>query len=470
MPDLEQEEILELQESTESHNPFDDPQYVRALVEELIDAPEEEIRARLSDLRIADLAHIIENAEEERRLPLIHSMSVESRGYVLNELDDSVSKKLILTMTSEELAQILKDMESSEATYFLRDMSLNRISEILSHIPLIERINITELLSYPENTAGALMSKEFVAVTETETVKKAIKTIRKISKETDDIHTVFVLDLEGKYRGHISLSKLILTPPTTRVKKIMENELIPLPVGMDREEAAHHFTRYDFITVPVVDERGVMLGRITVDDILEVVQEEASEDFLRMGGVSGEANINTPIFRSAMHRIIWLVVNLGTAFISSYIVSLFEQSISKIVILAALMPVIGNLGGNAAGQSLAVVVRNIALGLIGTRDTGRTLLREVSVGLINGTGMSLISGSIVYLVSGNLPLSLVVTTAMFANILIASFAGTLIPMTMERLKIDPAIASSIFVTTLTDITGFSIFLGLATFAMKMLWL
>lgn len=459
-----------LESSAESAIPIgqEHEERMNRILELALEHRQEEISVLLNELHEPDIAYVLEHLDQENRLFLFHLLERKTQGLVLNELNEPVSLSIIATLSSAELADIIQDIESSEARYLLSDLDLNTISEILSRIPLAERINVTELLSYPEYSAGSIMSKEFAAVHEKDTVKKAIQTLRKIMKETDDIHTVFVIDDQGIYRGHIEISRLVLASPGTRVKRIMRTELMPIPVAMDQEEAAHFFTRYDFITLPVVDNRGVMLGRITVDDILEVVQEEASEDILRMGGVGGEETLVTPVIKASMRRIIWLLINMITAFLASYVVSLFKSTIGQVVILAALMPIVAGMGGNAAGQTMAVIIRNLALGELTSRNKKKAIIRELAMGGLNGLTMGSVAALTVYLVTDNLVLAGVISTAMFCNMIIAATMGTIIPLVLKRLKVDPAIASSIFVTTATDVLGFFIFLGLATLTLPFL--
>ncbi len=438
------------------------------ILEFVLEYRSEELVDLLKDLREPDVAYILVRLTPEDRNFLFPLLEKESRGLVLNELDEQTFREIISTLSSTELAAIIQEMESSDARYLLSKLDLNTISEILSRMPLQYRINVTELLSYPEYTAGALMAKEFVAVNQKDTVKSAIKTIRKISKETDDIHAVYVIDDDGIYKGQVELTRLILATPNTRVKRLMNTELIPIPVTMDQEEAAHFFTKYNFITLPVVDNRGVMLGRITVDDILEVMEEEASEDILRMGGVGGEETLSTPVWKASSGRIIWLLFNMVTAFFASWVVNLFENTIASVVILAALMPIVAGMGGNAAGQTMAVIIRNIALGQLSSHNARRVMIREISLGALNGIAMGSVAAITVMIFTNNYVLSGVIAIALFSNMLIAAATGTLVPMILNRLKVDPAIASSIFVTTMTDVLGFFIFLGLATLTLPIM--
>jgi len=441
----------------------DNPEWEQHL-EELIEKKDlDKIKLFLNELYSADIAYFIHRLDEEDGILLFHMLSPESQGEVLLEMEDSVRDAILKTLTPENLVAIIKEQESDIATDILSHIDSGNISHVLSHLPLIERKRITELLSYPPNTAGALMAKEFVEVLETDTVKKAIQTIREISHYTDDVYMAYVVDKEGKYKGHIHLRKLILAGPGTKLSRIMETELLPIPHDMDQEEIANFFTRYDFISAPVVDSRGVLVGRITVDDILDVIQQEASEDILRMGGISGDETLGTPISLASTKRILWLSVNLVTAFITSYVVSLFSITIEKVVILAALMPVVAGMGGNAATQTMALIIRNIALGELTLANAWRAIRREFAIGILNGLSLGVLTGGLIYLFTNSKPvLGLVMGAAVFTNMIVAASFGAIIPILLKKFKIDPAIASAIFVTTFTDVLGFITFLGLAT--------
>lgn len=431
-------------------------------IETLLDQHRDiELDELLVELYDADVAYLLQHLDQEQRERLLLRLSPERRGLVLLELDDEERKDLLETLTPRQVAEIVQEQESDVAADIIEDLPEETTTEVISMLPQEDRRDVAELLSYPENSAGALMTKQFASVLETSTVKQAIQSIRRATMQSDDIYTVYVVDAGGHYKGHLALDKLILASSRTRVKKIMETELLPIPVNMDREEVAQMFTRYNFISVPVVDAQDVMVGRITVDDILEVVEEEASEDILRMGGVSADETLTSPIFQSSVKRNIWLFVNLLTAFLASSVVSLFEATIEKVVILATLMPIVAGMGGNAASQTMAVIIRNIALGDLSPSGLPRALVREATMGAMNGILQGLITGLGVFLFTGKMVLACVISAAMIINMMIAATAGTAIPLILKKLNVDPAIASSIFVTTFTDVCGFMSFLGLA---------
>ena len=443
----------------------DDPAW-KEHIQHMLEAGEQEaLRSFIESLHPADIAHILGQLEHAYSFYLFQILDAETQGEALLEMEEGEQSAYFRDLSAARLADIVREQESDDAADLLVAMDGRTASSVLSRIPAKDREDFAELLAYSENTAGALMSKEFVAVRVDETVSHAISTIRRVARETDDIHVVYVLDGEGKFRGHVTLHRLVLARPQTKVRRIMDVDLPTIPVAMDQEEVAHFFTRYDIISAPVVDEEGRMLGRITVDDILEVQQEEASEDILRMGGVSGGETFTTPLWVSSLKRATWLVFNLFTAMLSASVVRFFEDTIDKVVVLAALMPIVAGMGGNAAGQTLAVVVRNIALGELEPANVPRAIRREIFLGLVNGVLLGLASGVLVFLFTFKEVLAYIMALAMVFNMLVAATSGVLIPLALKRFKIDPAIASTIFVTICTDVLGFFMFLGLAYLAL-----
>ncbi|EHQ05966.1 MAG: magnesium transporter [Leptonema illini] len=439
----------------------DDPEWEDHLRALLARSDDSELKSFVSDLYTSDIAHFFEKLSFEESDRLFKLLDPEEQGLLLLELDDNIKERFLDHLSHEELATIVGEQQSDTAADILGELDDEQRGRILSRLDPDDRFEVSELLGYPEGTAGSIMAREFVSVLETDTVKKAIANVRRISRETDDIYNVFVVDKAGRYRGHISLRRLILTRPSTRVKKIMEEELLPLPATMDVEEVANSFTRYDFITAPVVDERGVLIGRITADDILEVMQDEASEDFLRMGGVSAEETLKTPVWRAAAVRVLWLTINLATAFLAASIVRFFEDTIEKVVILAALMPIVAGMGGNAASQTMAFTIRNLALGEISKQGSRRVVFREMGIGLINGLSLGIFAGLLVFMLTHHVILSGLISFALFGNMLIAAAIGSSVPILLQKWNIDPAIGSSIFVTTCTDMGGFFFLLGMA---------
>ncbi len=425
------------------------------------DKEKEEAQNFLKELYPADIAFLIERINRGAAWKLFTTLYPKERGEVLNELHASTRQYYIEELEPESLASILETIPSDSGADLLRDLDKIEINKVLGHLPEIQRIRIIELLGYTEKTAGAIMTKEFVAVQASATLKEAIDVIRK-SKIPENIHTIFVVDKAGHYQGHVSLPKLITARPQNKVKHIMEEELMPIPVDTDQEEVGQYFTRYDFITAPVVSSGGSLLGRITADDVLQVVQKEASEDILRMGGLAEEEHINSPLLRSALHRTTWLLLNLVTVLISVLVIRLFSETIEKAVILAVLMPVVVSLGGNAGGQSMTLAIRNIALGELTHGVRYRLFFRELITGLFNGFILGLVTSSVVYISMDSYPLASILFLSIMVTIFFAGLIGFFIPQLLRYLHIDPAIGSVILVTAFSDAFGFFLFLGLAS--------
>ena len=418
------------------------------------------IRLLLKELYPADIAFLLESLELAKGLNLFEELSRERQGEVLSELGDLNCRQYLAQLSPRALKDILRQLPTDRITHLLEKTDKERRKVLLASLSEKQRAGFFELLAYPEHTAGAIMRKEYVSVKPGDTIKKAISALRN-SPHKENIHAVFVCDHEGRYQGHIALSKLVLVRPQSKVEQIMEQELMPIPIETDHEEVAQFFTRYDFISAPVVDTEGFLRGRITADDVLQVVQEEASEDILRMGGIREEEQINTPILQASLHRVSWLILNLMTAFISALVIRLFDQTIEKTIMLAALMPIVTSLGSSAGGQSMALAVRQAALGESSFRNIPKVLRREILISSLNGGLIAMITSFIVYFSTQNILLSAILLAALLSNIIIATLSGAFIPRVLHHLKIDPAVASVILVTSFSDIMGFFLFLGCA---------
>ncbi|GIX40931.1 MAG: magnesium transporter MgtE [Leptospiraceae bacterium] len=460
--------LLEIKSREDYLTFLESKEWKEHLLRLLQEEKEQEIKEILDELYDSDIAFFIEQIDKEDAIKLLQYLEPERQGAVLLELDTHVRNELIKELSPEKIKIIVDELESDLQADILNALTEDKKSRVLSLLNPEDRFDVTELLNYPEGTAGSIMSKEIVAVPEDATVNQAINVLRKVSKETDDIYNVFVIDEFGRYKGHITLRKLILSKPTTKVKRIMETELLPIPVDMDVEEVANFFTRYDLITAPVVDEKGILVGRITADDIMEVIQEESTEDILRLGGVSEEETIETPLWKAAWTRTYWLIINLATAFLAASVVKLFEDNIQKVVTLASFLPIVAGMGGNAATQTMSFIIRNIALGEIKEKGEKRFLIRSLLLGLLTGISLSFISMLIIYLLTSNIWLTIIMGIAMFGNLVIAAITGAIVPILLDKLNIDPAIASSIFVTTFTDMGGFFLVLSFASLFMNYL--
>lgn len=423
---------------------------------------EAEVQDRLKGMHPADIAHLIENLDEETKPRLFALLAPEQASEVILELDEA-SKRLILTaLPSERLSEIIGEMASDDATDLIGDLPADRAVTVLDRMEQEDVEEVQKLLRYEEDTAGGLMQTELVAVRDDETVRQAVEDIRAKGEEVGDLNNVFVVDRHQHLVGIMPLRKLILVPPETPVSAIMDRDVVRVGVDVDQEEVARIFKKHDLVTLPVVDAAGHLVGRITVDDVVDVMEEEASEDIYHLGGVPAEESVLSPPSRSMRMRLPWLLVNLATAILAAGVVNLFQGTIQALVVLAVFMPVVAGMGGNAAIQTITVIVRGIALGDLTLQNSRRVLLKETLVAVGNGAATGAVTAVIAYLWKGLPLLGLVVGLAMIINIFVAGLMGTLIPLALRWLRFDPAVASGVIVTTFTDVTGFASFLGIAT--------
>lgn len=427
-----------------------------------------EIKNFLKDMHPADIGSAISSFKKmEDSLFLLRLCEPELQSIVFLELSEELQAKLAEQLKASEISPLIEDMESDDATNLIEDISEispHKAEEILNTLGKIDSEKIRSLLNYPDHTAGRLMNLDFAMVRENHNAGRAINSIRKAARATDNIYVIYVTDANGIVRGYVNLKDLILAHQMTKINKIMK-PIHTIHVDTDQEEVARFFSKYDLVSAPVVDDEGRMLGRITVDDVLDIVQEEASEDILRLGGVGEDERLKTPIYESVKRRLVWLNLNLFTAVMVSGVVSYFEDTIQKLVVLASLMPIVGGMGGNAGTQAITIVVRNLATGDLTLFNWFTAVRKELVIGIINGFSLGTVTGLITFILKGDVVLSLVIGMAMFFNMIMAGLVGSAVPLVLKFFRIDPAIASSIFVTACTDTFGFFCFLGLATLYM-----
>jgi len=436
------------------------PEFVRAVIARADAGDEEGARALIERLHPADIADLFELADRDERRRLAAVLAGALDGEVLAEMNDWVRDELLDALEPSEVAELAGQLDTDDAVAIIEDMEEEDQQAVLEKLDPDDRAAIEEALSYPEESAGRIMRRDFVAVPEHWHVGQLIDFLRHHDELTTDFWEIYVIDPLGKPVGTILLSWVLRAPRTICITDLMQREQTLIPVDMDQEEVALRFQKYALITAAVVDADGRLVGMITVDDIVHIIQEEASEDALLLSGV-GEGDINEPVFDSYKARVRWLIANLGTALVASTIISLFEDAISQLVILAALMPIVAGVGGNAGTQTLAVTVRALATNQLTQSNRWRSVWREIRVAVLNGFTVAAVIGVGVALVFGNPMMGVVIACAMLVNIIIAGCAGVLVPLTLERLGADPAVASSVFVTMITDSMGFFVFLGLA---------
>jgi magnesium transporter len=375
-----------------------------------------------------------------------------------------VRDQVIEDMPPEQIAEALQQLDSDEAVYLLEDLDKEEQSDILAKLPYFERIALERSLEYAEDSAGRIMQTDLIAVPPFWSVGQTIDYMRVADNLPERFYEIFVVNPAYHLIGSVALNRLLRSKRPTTIESITDEDLRPIPVDSDQEEVARQFERYNLTSAPVVDEDKRLVGVITADDIVEVVQEEASEDILRMGGVGGES-VSDTVWETTRLRFSWLLANLVTAILASIVISLFEATIEQMVALAVLMPIVASMGGNAGTQTMTVAVRALATQDLGAANAVRVVLRESAVGLLNGLLFAAIMGAIAYFWFGSGELGLVIAVAMVVNLFAAALAGILIPLGLEKFNLDPAIASGVFVTTVTDVVGFFAFLGLAA-----LWL
>ncbi|RDE04716.1 magnesium transporter [Sphingomonas aracearum] len=437
------------------------PEFVRAVLDAVEEERPEEARALVEPLHPADVADLFEIVPADRRRDLAKAIHDLVDADVFAELNDYVREELIDALDAREVADIASELDTDDAVAILEDMDVEDQREVLRAMEPDDRAAIEEALSYPEESAGRLMQRDLVAVPEHWTVGDVLDYLRGHDELTTDFWEIFVVDPAHKPVGTCALSWILRTPRRIPVGDVMAREQTLIPVDMDQEEVALRFQKYALISAAVVDGNGRLVGMITVDDVVHIIQEEAGEDTLLLSG-AGDGDINEPIALTVRTRLTWLVVNLGTAMLASSVVGLFQGEIAKFALLAVLMPIVSGMGGNAGTQTLAVVVRAIATNQLTDTNTWRMVRREITIAMANGASLGVLIGLGTLLVFHNPGLSVVICLAMIINNLIAGLGGVLVPITLDRLRVDPAVSSAVFVTTLTDTGGFLSFLGLAT--------
>jgi magnesium transporter len=419
----------------------------------------------------ADLAQVFAELPERDRQSAF-SLLVERNSRLamegLSELGPEAGAALLAERPAEEIVRLTQELPSDDAAaiidYLPEDLAA-AVLELMQKRPA--GADVGELLEYPEQTAGRIMNPRVFALPEDVTAGEAITALQ-TSRDVEMVFYLYVIDSRRHLVGVVSLRRLLLVPPSTPLKRIMTTDLISVRVDMDQEEVARQVASYNLLAIPVVDEENKLVGVITVDDVIDVIKDEATEDVYRLAGVAGDDRVFTRPIESLRKRLPWLMVNLMTAFLAASVVGVFQETIGLLPIVAVLMPVVAGMGGNAATQTLTVIVRGIALGELAWGNTRKALLKESIVGLGNGVVCGIIGAGVVLVFRGDPVLGLVLAMAMVVNMFVAATAGTLIPLTLRALKVDPALASSVFITTLTDMFGFFSFLGLATLFLRYL--
>jgi magnesium transporter len=438
------------------------PEFVERVLDAVDDGDDETARELVAPLHPADVADLIELAARDEREGLVKALAGIVSPDVLAEMNEHVREGLLDELEPQQVADIAGQMETDDAVALIEDLDEEEQQAVLEKMEPEDRAAVEDALSYPEETAGRLMQRDVCAVPEHWKIGQVIDYLRSTDELPTDFWEVFVVNASHHPVGTCKLSTILRTPRSKPVRDIMIEDQTLIPVDMDQEDVALRFQKYGLVSAAVVDEEERLVGMITVDDIVHIIQEEAEEDVLLLSGVGDEGDINEPVAESYKSRVRWLVANLLTALVAAFVIRQFEHSIERMAVLAVLMPIVAGVGGNAGTQTLAVTVRAIATNQLTSSNRWRAVGREVRVALLNGLTIAVLIGLGVTLALGSPSLGGVIATAMLFNILVAGLAGVLIPLTLERAGADPAVASSIFVTMMTDSMGFLLFLGLAT--------
>ena len=430
------------------------------LLESSSELSQDEIRNLLKKLSSSEIAHALESSPPKQRKLFFSLLETNEEGDVLVDLGEEIQQELVSNISNEELAEAVKELEPDETVDILQNLPEDRMNTILSKMSYRDRKRIEIGLTYPENTAGGLLNTDVISVRPSHSIEVVINYLRDQEELPDNTDKIFVVNKEDEYIGEIAISKIITCKPNLTVREIMSTSSNPILVSQDDKEVATIFERNDIISSAVIDESGKLIGRITIDDVLDVIREDADQNFLGMAGVAEDTF--APPGRAAKSRVFWLSMNLLTAFIASMTINIFKDVLDQIVYLAILMPIVASMGGVAATQTLTIVLRGLTLEQINSSNLRWLFKRELAVSILNGLVLSILVGLVTYFWFHEITLALLISFALIINLVSSVIAGVFVPIILRRLNQDPAISGSVVVTTVTDVIGFLSFLGLAT--------
>ncbi|WP_373387885.1 magnesium transporter [Pseudomonas alcaligenes] len=421
-----------------------------------------ELQRKLDELHSADVAHILEALPLGDRLTVWQLVKAERDGDILLEVSDAVRESLIADMDDHEILAAAKEMDADELADLAPELPRDVVLELMESLDAQQRERVRSALSYEDDQVGALMDFEMVTIREDVSLEVVLRYLRRLKELPGHTDKLFVVDYDGVLKGVLPIKRLLVNDPDKQVGEVMASDPVSFQPDEDAHDAAQAFERYDLISAPVVDKDGKLIGRLTIDEMVDLIREESESEVLNMAGLREEEDIFASVWKSVGNRWAWLAINLVTAFLASRVIGLFEGSIEKLVALAALMPIVAGIGGNSGNQTITMIVRALALDQVSTGNTSRLLRKELGVALINGVLWGGVIGAVAYGLYGSWSLGLVMTAAMTLNLLLAALMGVLIPMTLMRAGRDPAMGASVMITAMTDSGGFFIFLGLAT--------
>ena len=437
-------------------------EFIKVVTEKITSNDAQFITNSFKEIHPADAADIIEHLNENDRESLIKLNNFKIDPEVFVELNESIQSEIINYLSSESIVTILKNLESDDAIKILENVEEKDKNIILSSLPPKDRFALLESLSYPEDTAARIMQREFTAIPSNWSVGQTIDYLRENKELPEEFLEIFIVDEEFKPIGTIPSSKVLRTPRESKMLSIMSESQLLIPVDMDKEEVGNLFENYNLSSAAVIDKNNKLVGMIAYDDVLTVLKEEAEEDTLRLAGV-GDEEITDGVITKTKRRFNWLLLNLFTAFLATYCISLFGATIEQMVVLAFLMPIVASMGGNAGMQTLAVTVRSLATQDLTKNNFTNNIFKEFNIGVLNGIIFAIISSLIVQIWFNDIQLSLIISISMILTMVVAGLFGILVPVTLKKMNIDPAISSSVFVTTITDVIGFVSFLGVGAY-------
>ena len=452
--DQNRQKALELRDVTS-------PAFLRAVLDAVDAKDDDALRKLIEPLHPADIASLLGAIDPSDRRTVVMALGPDIDPEVLSEVDETIRTELIRTLGVKTVADAVSELDVEDAAYVLEDLEDNEKREVLSQVPIEDRAQVVDALLFPEESAGRIMHREFIAMEGHLTAGEALS--RLSSDETpEEFNEIYVVDQDHKPVGIVPLNRLVRATPSARLGDIASTEITSIPATADHKTLAYLFEHYHLTTAPVTGDDGRLVGVLSADSVVEVMQDVHTAEVLALGGVTDEETLSASTARTTWLRFSWLFVNLWTAVLASFFIGLFEASLSKIVALAILMPIVASMGGNAGTQTMTVVVRALATKELNRANAWRVINREMLIGVLNGLGFALLAAGITWLWFGESPLSGVIAAAMMINLVAAAAAGILIPLALDKLDVDPAVSSPVFVTTVTDVVGFVSFLGLAT--------
>lgn len=433
----------------------------------LLHAPQASIIKYVESIHPVDILDVLRDYPEDKE-DILYRLPEGLIADIIDEADDEEKYSILMEFSENKQKNIVEEMSSDELTDLLGMLDEEKANKILEKMTDEDARKVRQLLSYDPDTAAGIMATEFVALKENMTVEETLKYLQKYGEENENIYDLYVVDNFDKLKGVISLKELVTKNFNTRISDVIHTKIEGIPYNTDQEEVGHRFEKYGYLTMPVVDNSNRLLGVVTFDDVMQILRDETTEDIHRLGGVDEGEKVDGSLKDSVKSRLPWLIVNLVTAILAAAVVGMFEGTIQAVVSLATFMPIVTGMGGNSGTQTLTIIVRGLALGELNFKNMKKVFFKEIGVGVVTGVVIGFIIGVLGYIWEGNFMFGIIISVAMLLNMIVATITGYLVPVVLKKFKVDPALASSIFVTTFTDVLGFFFFLGLATLLIQYL--